>query len=551
MSAKPIYKVVMDNKGNGVFANILGRWENGDVVYDERSTLFNPKLSIEINEAGSFEFTMPKTHDAYEYPELYSTTVEVYELGRDDTHPDTTSYMSVFYGRVISISTDNFLQKTVRCEGCLAFFKDHLITKENSIHHGSVNIVDFFKDILTDYRDKHTCPSNRKFNTHVETAGGQDVPGRDVYRATIEYENCWDVIDQKILKAEGGYLLFSRSKTLDFQTMPSNTQTNVIWICPEDDDPYPSYVNNAQSIRYSVNLISASKNNEVEDIYTRIFPIYKYEDESTGKTKYNTIKGVTYQGITGNSCLELSVYANATVDILDKTKDVCPATITLKVKTNGANLDFTYRGSTVTTSSTSYISLGESFINDNPAIDSDSVELDIKVHEGDTTELPQAFIQIYFNNIGTSYDGTTSCIEKMSALKKYGIIAEAVEISNSGYEELPRKSTTDRKKLLYKEGVKYLNRIDFRANSIEVSAAEMAYLKPTITPYRLGDGVHINSTPHGIQTTKLTITKLEYSLDSATKKVTLGTPQTVTLTEYYRKKKKDYTEEYTISSDDG
>ena len=59
-----IYRVIMD--GNDI------------LNYQEKPfILINPSLSMELNTAGSFEFTMPPAHALYDSVKTLASTVEV------------------------------------------------------------------------------------------------------------------------------------------------------------------------------------------------------------------------------------------------------------------------------------------------------------------------------------------------------------------------------------------------------------------------------------------------------------------------------------------
>lgn len=576
MSAHPIYKVAMDNQGNGSFVNIHGRWDStsNDVIFDETSTLFNPKLSVEVNEPGSFEFTMPSTHHAINYPTLYATTVEVFEYDGD-------VYRSIFYGRVISITTDFYNQKTVRCEGCLAFFRDHVIAKDSiQAETGNKNIYtpgEFLTKVVQDYNAHSQNGYARKFRNDVATYGSGTVLGKTVYR-TVEYENCWDVIEQKVLSAEGGYLIVTRSSVgSDFEPaidQDANARlTSLTWVCADLDknEPYPPYRYDSEdastytNIAYGNNLMSLSFEQEIEDLHTSIMPIYKYENDN-GKTKYVTIKGASAADGDGsgesyklNLNYSNTVTADTTIDIFGKgtngaaMRRVCPATVTVNVSITGTwtatLLQKNYDGSTKSTETRT--SSGNFANIQNYNLDLESAKLTLVHDSEDTTSNPKVVVTCTYGDIGVSSYSADYYLWNFEAVRKYGFMSEIVEISSSGYEELSEvKSSTKRKKLLLKEAVNYLERQDVKAESIEVKGAELAYLKPTLTRFQLGTAAHIVSSEHNLDTV-LTITKIEYSLDSALKSVTLGTPQMVSLTEYFRKKGKEYTKDYSVGGYEG
>ena len=95
-----IYRVIMDG-------NDIRNYQEKPYI------LINPSLSMELNTAGSFEFTMPPSHAMYDAVKPLASTIAVYE---DET--------LLWFGRPVEIQIDFFKQKVVYCEGALAFFND-------------------------------------------------------------------------------------------------------------------------------------------------------------------------------------------------------------------------------------------------------------------------------------------------------------------------------------------------------------------------------------------------------------------------------------------
>lgn len=86
---------------------------------------------------------------------------------------------------------------------------------------------------------------------------------------------------------------------------------------------------------------------------------------------------------------------------------------------------------------------------------------------------------------------------------------------------------------LKEKGQKWLEDEQYDKLSIEVDAAELHYLDGTYDAFKVGQIVHVVSTPHLIDK-ELPMTKISVSLDSGTKKITIGTPPHKTLTEIYK-----------------
>lgn len=88
---KPKFRVYMsDASNNDAWGEIHG--SNGE--YTKENTLIKPKLDLEVNNAGKFEFTLPECHNQYSWPKVDKTMVEVYELTPNISTQTTQLYFS-------------------------------------------------------------------------------------------------------------------------------------------------------------------------------------------------------------------------------------------------------------------------------------------------------------------------------------------------------------------------------------------------------------------------------------------------------------------------
>lgn len=112
----------------------------------------------------------------------------------------------------------------------------------------------------------------------------------------------------------------------------------------------------------------------------------------------------------------------------------------------------------------------------------------------------------------------------VDAAATYGLITTVVEFSN-----------IENKTALLEAGKKWLINDQFDPLSIEVDAADLHYINSKYDkPFRVGQTVHCTSNPHLIDK-DFPLIKISLSLDTAIKKITIGTPQKTKLTEIYKK----------------
>jgi len=113
------------------------------------------------------------------------------------------------------------------------------------------------------------------------------------------------------------------------------------------------------------------------------------------------------------------------------------------------------------------------------------------------------------------------------AIAKYGEIM--------AYQEYPDIDNVDN---LIAAGEYFLMTQQFESMLFEVSAAEQHYLNVSLDAFEAGQKVHLVSNPHFVDI-ELPVQSIEVRLDSAEKKVTLGTVKRQTLTKIQRKTKEE------------
>lgn len=119
-----------------------------------------------------------------------------------------------------------------------------------------------------------------------------------------------------------------------------------------------------------------------------------------------------------------------------------------------------------------------------------------------------------------SINGGSKIIES-DAVETYGKITKAVTFSG-----VTNPAT------LYEDGLEYLSSLQFDKISIECEASELHYLNGEYEGFQIGQMVRCVSEPHLVDR-YLPLYKMSLELDTAVKKITLGTKTEQTLTEIY------------------
>lgn len=171
---------------------------------DVRLTLLQPKLEMEINTAGSFEFVMPPTHTYYNSVHMFTSDIEIYEDGQ-----------LIWFGRPVEEQTDFYKQKTVYCEGALAYLNDTIVDMED-MEFDDIPIAGYFTFLL----DEHNLGLQRASGVLNGSDGSYSDPlvrkrsfeaGNVTIDDTLVYrkpgvEKTFDLITGECLNTNGGYL---------------------------------------------------------------------------------------------------------------------------------------------------------------------------------------------------------------------------------------------------------------------------------------------------------------------------------------------------------
>lgn len=199
----------------------------------ENLQIFNPSLELEVNKTGSFEFTVYPDHPYYGLIHKLRSIITVYQ---DD-------YL-LFRGRVLDEETGFYNEKTVTCEGDLAFLLDSILRPFTF----SGTVAEFLAYVLS----LHNAQVDASKHFQI---GNVTVTGDISYDET-EYLSTHETITTALLNAHGGYLM-----------------TRLV-----DGVVYLDYLSEAtllspQTITFGRNLIDLKRIRKGADIATVIIPL--------------------------------------------------------------------------------------------------------------------------------------------------------------------------------------------------------------------------------------------------------------------------------------
>ena len=206
---------------------------------DDEHIILSPKLSPDVEGAGSLTFTMPPGHALYDGIRKLKGIVTVTQDGK-----------TIFRGRVLDTETDFYRQKTVYCEGDLSFLLDSIYAP--GVYTGKV--MDFFTQLIEAHNEQ--VDAEKRFTIGVIDAVDATTPYEGSER--VETRVYWDtstIIHDRLLGPYGGYL----------KTRTENGVTYIDWLKKTGDT-------NGQVIEFAVNLLDLKDKTDASDVFTVLIP---------------------------------------------------------------------------------------------------------------------------------------------------------------------------------------------------------------------------------------------------------------------------------------
>lgn len=209
---------------------------------------------MELNKAGSLEFTMPPTHHLYNSISKLKTTIHVYN----------DSNKEMWRGRIIHDEKDFYNRKQVYCEGALSFLLDGI--QRPYEYKGSVQR--FLEKVLLASQNEQV-EDNRKLKYRSIAGNIVEDENELIVRSNSEYVSVFNEITDKLLNKVGGYLKLTFGTGNEF------------------DYTFCYYVNtygdvSEQVIEFGVNLLDITEYINAENVFTVLIPIGKKEENEDG-----------------------------------------------------------------------------------------------------------------------------------------------------------------------------------------------------------------------------------------------------------------------------
>ena len=170
-------------------------------IYDPSIGSFlvqSPKLTEELNQPGSLEFTLLYGHDAFGHLEALKTYVTAY---KDDEE--------IFYGRVLSVEPNVLLgTEEIVCEGAISFLNDGYLPPDprnsstGTYTHQTQTAEEFFNRVIDAYNAD--VDDYRRMFTVGEVSHSRKSESRE-YQIT-NYMSAKEALENELINQYGGFL---------------------------------------------------------------------------------------------------------------------------------------------------------------------------------------------------------------------------------------------------------------------------------------------------------------------------------------------------------
>ena len=212
----------------------------------EEYNIFNPKMELELNKIGSFDFTIYNDHPSFDRMQRLKSIIQVFQDG-----------FLLFRGRILDDIQGFYNEKQVSCEGELAFLVDSI--------QRPYDFTGTPADLFTQFITNHNAQVDEVKRFKIGNITVTD-PNDYISRSDSEYLNTWESIQKKLLETLGGY----------------------IWIRHEEDGVYIDYLEelnllSPQKIEFGKNLIDLKRETKGADIATAIIPLGAKEEGSENR----------------------------------------------------------------------------------------------------------------------------------------------------------------------------------------------------------------------------------------------------------------------------
>lgn len=238
-------------------------YADGKLLHDDQLSsvrIADAKLTLEIGKSGLFEFTIYHNHKYYTDIRPLKTMIEVHRHGN-----------VIFRGRVLDMHYGFFNEKTVTCEGELAFLLDSIVPP----HAVSGSFSSYLEHVLSIHNDQ--VEPEKQFKVGSITVG-DFIPFEVV--EDFEFLTSFETLNKRMVEPSGGHLHVRHVGSdmyLDLLA-PSANISNV----------------SAQQIRLGKNLLDIKRDTKGSEVFSGIIPLGAKVDGSERRLNISSVNGGSY-----------------------------------------------------------------------------------------------------------------------------------------------------------------------------------------------------------------------------------------------------------------
>lgn len=203
-------------------------------LFNEGRGVLSPKLTVELNKAGSLDFTLPPNNALYDDIKKLKSIITVFQNEKE-----------MFRGRVLHDEKDFYKQKKVFCEGELAFLLDSL----QRPYATTTTRKSMFQRYITNHNSR--VEAAKRFTVGKITVSNTD----SVLFENKNYPTTIDEINEKLISDVGGYI----------KTRGSGNTRYIDWL--EESGEVST-----QIIEFGVNLLDITEYISAENVFTVLIP---------------------------------------------------------------------------------------------------------------------------------------------------------------------------------------------------------------------------------------------------------------------------------------
>lgn len=224
-------------------------WDSGDIEGDR--TIYGMRVALDIEKAGSMEFTVSPGHVYYDNFVKMKTILTV--IADED---DSSKKLTIFRGRISQIDTDIFKQKKISAEESLAFLNDSIYIPGG-------------KDIKSTPRERFVAAINNHNSQMSSEPGKKLTIGRVSITTGIDdsktyndnsYSETSSYLKSELIDQYGGFFFIRYNSDYSTQTID--------WLEQRDG----ANASDIQKLVFGKNIVELSKEDHTDDLFTVLVP---------------------------------------------------------------------------------------------------------------------------------------------------------------------------------------------------------------------------------------------------------------------------------------